>query len=514
MLAIGNSMVGIRAPGPALAADPISDAKARQQQLQETLRQQETQLAELRTTATSLDQALSAAEAELSEISAEYERIFGLLTQVTEQIAEIEAQIADLRQQIDELDAQLQVIAAEIGEQTERLHAREALLQDHLRSAYERSQVTILEILLTADSLEVASNQVGYLLTMSEQDRELADEVRDLREELRERRQVLSDGRRALAQAQDAAEEQQTALEARQADLAAMEVRLAELKVAADQRRAEQEALLNTTLAEQGNLEQSYAKNAAAAEAQASLVQRLIAEEEERQRKIEEARRLEAERRAREEAEAQRRAEEAARLAAAAEAQRRAAEAEAQRQADVQRQADAQRQADEAARQAAEAEARRQAEEEARRAAERISSSGFRWPAARFRITQEFGPTSFALEPPYTYRGTWYRHFHTGIDMANGCGTPVMAAREGVVVSSGQPLAPYDSAYGVIIGHGDGIYTWYWHLQPRVIVWPGNVVTTGQVIGYEGTTGFSTGCHLHFAIHVNGSFENPRFFLP
>jgi murein DD-endopeptidase MepM/ murein hydrolase activator NlpD len=39
-------------------------------------------------------------------------------------------------------------------------------------------------------------------------------------------------------------------------------------------------------------------------------------------------------------------------------------------------------------------------------------------------------------------------------------------------------------------------------------------VTTGQVIGYEGTTGFSTGCHLHFAIHVNGSFENPRFFLP
>jgi murein DD-endopeptidase MepM/ murein hydrolase activator NlpD len=83
-----------------------------------------------------------------------------------------------------------------------------------------------------------------------------------------------------------------------------------------------------------------------------------------------------------------------------------------------------------------------------------------------------------------------------------------------VVVASGQPLAPFDTAYGVIIDHGDGVQTWYWHLQPRVVVVPGTIVIQGQLVGYEGNTGFSTGCHLHFAVNVNGGFENPRFFLP
>ena len=48
----------------------------------------------------------------------------------------------------------------------------------------------------------------------------------------------------------------------------------------------------------------------------------------------------------------------------------------------------------------------------------------------------------------------------------------------------------------------------------QIIVQPGQVVGTGQVIGYEGTTGFSTGCHLHFATNVNGIWENPRYLLP
>ena len=65
-----------------------------------------------------------------------------------------------------------------------------------------------------------------------------------------------------------------------------------------------------------------------------------------------------------------------------------------------------------------------------------------------------------------------------------------------------------------MIDHGGGIQTWYWHITTQIIVQPGQVVGTGQVIGYEGTTGFSTGCHLHFATNVNGIWENPRFLLP
>jgi murein DD-endopeptidase MepM/ murein hydrolase activator NlpD len=166
------------------------------------------------------------------------------------------------------------------------------------------------------------------------------------------------------------------------------------------------------------------------------------------------------------------------------------------------------------AEQAALEEARRRAEEEARRRSQTISASGYRWPEAAPRITQEWGPTSFALEPPYTYNGHYYPHFHTGIDMASGCGTPILAAKAGVVLASGRPLWPYDSGYGVILDHGDGIRTWYWHITSQVLVSPGQIVNTGQVIGYEGNTGYSTGCHLHFATYVNGVYENPRRVLP
>ena len=98
--------------------------------------------------------------------------------------------------------------------------------------------------------------------------------------------------------------------------------------------------------------------------------------------------------------------------------------------------------------------------------------------------------------------------------MAGGCGTPILAAKEGVVAASGQPLAPFDSGYGVVVDHGGGIQTWYWHISPQVVVYPGQIVLSGQVIGYEASTGFSTGCHLHFAVNDHGTWENPRNYLP
>ena len=83
-----------------------------------------------------------------------------------------------------------------------------------------------------------------------------------------------------------------------------------------------------------------------------------------------------------------------------------------------------------------------------------------------------------------------------------------------MVVASGQPLMPWDSGFGVVVDHGGGIQTWYWHMQPRVVVGPGTIVTSENVIGYEGTTGMSTGCHVHFAVNDNGVWENPRAYLP
>jgi murein DD-endopeptidase MepM/ murein hydrolase activator NlpD len=448
LLMVGGTLLTDSHRDLALAADPLADAKAQRAAIERQLSDQRARLGELKSRSASLADQLDVAEAELAEVSAEYERVVALLAQVREQVAEIRARLAELLAQIAEMDDELAAVASEVAHQTDALHAREALLQDHLRSAYEQSQTSLLEVILSSESLDAATNQVGYLLTLSEQDQQLADEIQVIREQLEVKEDTLREGRRALRIARLAASEEEALLAERQAELTRLEARTAELKAAAEKKRAEQEAALNAALEAQQDVSAQIAANEQAFAAANALVQRVAAEQ-----------------------------------AALEEARRREAEA-----------------------------ARKRAQQQQR--PPNVSASGFRWPEASTRITQEWGPTSFALEPPYTYHGTYYPHFHGGIDMANGCGTPILASKAGVVVASGQPLWPYDTGFGVIIDHGGGIQTWYWHITPRVIVSPGQVVTTGQTIGYEGTTGFSTGCHLHFATNIHGVWENPRSILP
>lgn len=467
LLTVSWSVVATEPRGSALAADPeaelaktqarLAEAQAAQSRLQNTLDTQRAELRQLEQRSTELSGALDIARAELEAVTAEHDHVTGLLGRVREQVEEIKAYLVELRAAIGELEAELGTVSAEIRGRTADLEAREALLQEHMRDAYEQSQTSLLEVLLSADSLDTATKQVGYLLAVSDQHLALAEEIRAIREELDLRRETLRQGRRALAEARAVARVEEAELEARKAELADLEARLAELKLAADAKRAEQERALNAALQAQGNLEQAIADNQAAAAAAADLAARLQSQAAAQQAAIEEAKR---------------------------EAQRRAAE-------EAKRRAAAQQPPPPAA-----------------------SSYGFRWPEASFRVTQEWGPTSFVLEPPYTYKGTYYPHFHGGIDIANGCGTPILAVGPGVVVASGQPLYPWDSGYGVVVDHGSGIQSWYWHISRQVVVRPGQIVVGGDVIGYEDTTGLSTGCHLHFAINHHGVWENPRWYLP
>jgi murein DD-endopeptidase MepM/ murein hydrolase activator NlpD len=129
------------------------------------------------------------------------------------------------------------------------------------------------------------------------------------------------------------------------------------------------------------------------------------------------------------------------------------------------------------------------------------------WPIAGARITQPFGPTDVLLEPPLGP----YPHFHTGIDLAAPLGTPVTAAADGVVVA----VAHTNVGYGnyVIIAHGGGIMTLYGHLL-ETDVNVGQRVARGQRIGREGSTGLSTGPHVHFELRVNNQVTNPMPYLP
>jgi murein DD-endopeptidase MepM/ murein hydrolase activator NlpD len=130
------------------------------------------------------------------------------------------------------------------------------------------------------------------------------------------------------------------------------------------------------------------------------------------------------------------------------------------------------------------------------------SSTGqFIWPVTG-RLTSNFG---------YRRSPIWGgRNFHTGIDIANSYGLPINAADSGEVIFSG-----WWDGYGkaVVIDHGRSTATLYGHMS-RIYVSAGQTVSKGQVIGLLGSTGYSTGPHLHFEIRKNGKPVNPRPFLP
>jgi murein DD-endopeptidase MepM/ murein hydrolase activator NlpD len=132
----------------------------------------------------------------------------------------------------------------------------------------------------------------------------------------------------------------------------------------------------------------------------------------------------------------------------------------------------------------------------------------FGWPE-HGPITQPFGCTDFLGEPYDPNCPT--RHFHTGIDIAASYGTPIGAADTGIVsfVNWG-----WGGGYGnyVVITHGNGYATLYAHLS-AISVSVNQAVQRGQTIGAEGSTGFSTGPHLHFEIRLNGAYQDPLAFL-
>ena len=131
-----------------------------------------------------------------------------------------------------------------------------------------------------------------------------------------------------------------------------------------------------------------------------------------------------------------------------------------------------------------------------------------RWPMGGV-VTQDFGCTGVVYEPPMGNCAHW----HNGIDIVAPYGTPVHASGAGRVVYVGWNYADgADPAWIVIIAHSQGLSTWYAHMQSRYKVRAGQRVSQGQVIGYEGNTGHSTGAHLHWMVEFNGNFVNPKLF--
>ena len=131
----------------------------------------------------------------------------------------------------------------------------------------------------------------------------------------------------------------------------------------------------------------------------------------------------------------------------------------------------------------------------------------FIWPEPQATISQPFGPSHLGLEPPYGA----FAHFHTGIDLVEPMGSPVYAADDGVVALVGSSTQGYGKY--VVIAHSGGLDTLYGHLS-ATLVSVGQTVSQSQPIGLEGSTGNSTGAHLHFELRINQKPVDPTPYLP
>lgn len=133
----------------------------------------------------------------------------------------------------------------------------------------------------------------------------------------------------------------------------------------------------------------------------------------------------------------------------------------------------------------------------------------FRWPLDSVRLTQYFGYTKFALSNPGVYKN----NMHNGIDLGAPTGTTVYAPLTGTIRATGNTDAVpgcYSWGKWILIDHPNGLSSLFAHLS-HIGVEAGQSVSTGDIVGYVGNTGYSTGPHLHYTLYVSDAVQVKRF---
>ena len=164
-------------------------------------------------------------------------------------------------------------------------------------------------------------------------------------------------------------------------------------------------------------------------------------------------------------------------------------------------------------------EAARKAEEARKKAEEEAAKARAKAGTVNTSINVSYGnepiqiafiqPVSGTISSRFGVRSSIRSSVHTGLDIATPKGTPIKAAASGVVT-----FGAMKGAYGnlIVVQHSDSIQTYYAHCN-SIAVSPGQAVEQGDIIGYVGTTGNSTGPHLHLEIRINGVAQNPQNYL-
>ncbi len=446
------------APSVGASSQKLNDLQSEQQKLNR-------QSGEISLEINEREEKMQLLESERQQLTEDIERIQANIDDVLSKIKAQEEEIARLEEEIERLNKEIEILK-------DNIEKRNAALEEQARSVQKTGAPgNVIDIVLSAESLtELVGKMEVISLLVNSNNSMMEDQIAD--------KEAVEAKAAEVEQARVESNEVKMALEVSKNNLIAQRLELDnKIEIVSenyDLTKAERKSLVG-----QRN---QIAEKTSELEKQVKAEQARIAAEEKARREREEAARKRAEAEARKEAEARRRAE----AQAAKEAQAAQAAAKKSSQSSVQAASSKKAPAPAPAPKPAPAPAP-------------SNTSGWVRPAGG-PVTSEFG---YRIHP---IRGT--RKLHAGIDI--GGGGPIRAAKSGTVrTASYSPTL----GYYVEIDHGGGILTRYGHMTPGLRVAPGQSVSSGQTIGTMGTTGSSTGVHLHFEVRQNWNPVNPRAYV-
>lgn len=447
-----------RTAGQVLAGS-ISDAQQEKEALKDQLSEAQELIEALRSSEDDIQEKIAQLDGKLTEIAERISELELLLTQK-------ETEISDTRQELDQ--------AREAAEgQYESMKVR-------IRFMYENSSGSYLETLLSAENLAEFLNRADYIYQISKYDRKMLKQYQDTVE---------------------AVGQMETILEQEKEELAGLALKVQEEQAAVSALLEEKENQLAQVGEDISDAQQLTRIYEAEIQAQDELIAMIQAEE---------ARKQEEQRKAQE----QKKKEEEAKKAAEAEKEQEAAGNEGENSgmdgADGSgsgsedgsdgngsaNEGSDQNETNDSGSTGTDSPGEEEPEEPG------YNGGAFTWPCpSSTRVTSDYGPRTAPTGGASSY--------HRGIDIGAAFGADIVAAADGTVSFAG-----YSNAAGnyVTVSHGNGVYTVYMHCS-SLNVSKGQSISAGQVIAKVGSTGISTGNHLHFGVSLNGSYVNPWDYL-
>ena len=417
----------------------------------------------------------SAIWAELDALQGEQDANWESIEEMVEQKNNIDQQIGLLYTEVENINTQIRSYSELIAANQEELDAAEAKLQElneknkeRIQAMEEEGDISYWSVLFKAKSFTDLIDRLNMMAEIHEADQRRMSELSEAATAVAEARATLAAEKTALEESRVELQESQAELDAKRAEADALLAELNEDKRSLDAMEADWEAEEAKLSAEIAAAEVEYTK--------------ALKAEEEARRKAEEERKRKEEEQKRKEEEEKKKQEEANKKPGNGSGGSGNSGSSGSGSSGG----------------------------SSGGSGSGSGSSG----GSSFVSGESWGrPCSWVkLTSPYGYRNhptLGYRKFHNGVDLANSSGTPIYAARSGKVT-----VATYGSSYGyyVTINHGDGYSSLYAHMT-HYVVSKGQTVKKGQVIGYMGSTGRSTGSHLHFSIFHNGSSVNPMNYI-